>query len=193
MGTLCGKLAWFGLWGVSAALLSVSLRAQGPRLITAVPFAVHDNRIVVEIFLEHQGPFRVIFDTGGANVITPEVRRRLGSKILAKGTQAGRGSEAARSRRERILVDTGDRSNLTVFRTFAAATGLDALFAKSGRLPSTRTGLFATTSLSASVGLGLLRAFDLEFDYQHKRLRLEPRAGFREESVFVPLPGPKVR
>jgi hypothetical protein len=123
----------------------------------------------------------------------------------------------------RMLLDTGDRSNLTLFRKFAARSGLDSGFAARpeiptgvgvgglipgrlrsftsvefgpvhehaviGRLPSTRAGIFATSPLAASIGLGLLRNYNLEIDYQNRYVAFEPRAT-RLPSVFVPVPAP---
>ncbi len=290
----------------------------GPRSgerITTLPFELHDNRLVVSITLEGQGPFKVIFDTGGSNVITPEVRKLLGTKVLSTGETTGAGEGTAEistvrlgsmvlgglhlrnqdflvvdlsgikktfrferldglvgyevlqrarakidfdrkvidlfepepgrqrkgslqpfrlveqrpvipgaieGRSAQILIDTGDRSNLTLFERFAAATGLDAAFRDQeailtgvgvggpipgkiatiarldlgriaiqdvvARLPTTKSGLFATSELSASIGIGLLQGFNLEFDYQNGLLSLEPRKGFVRKSVFVPVP-----
>jgi hypothetical protein len=56
------------------------------------------------------------------------------------------------------------------------------------RLPMTKTGLFATSELSASVGLGLLRGFNLEFDYQNGLMGLEARKKYKQQSTFVPVP-----
>ena len=304
---------------VLTCLLTLTAPAfAGPKKsdpIATVPFELHDNRIFVSITLEGQGPFTVIFDTGGSNVITPEVRELLGSKVLGTDntTGAGEGSvetstvrlgsmalgafqmqdqeflvvdlgairsafrferldgligyevlQRARAkidfdrkvielfepepgrkrtgklqpfqlveqrpvipgtidgRSSKILIDTGDRSNLTIFERFAKSSGLDAAFRGSAailtgvgvggpipgkiatiarlklgeiaiqnvvaRLPTTNSGLFATSDLSASVGIGLLQGFNLEFDYQNGLLSLEPRKGFKQESVFVPVP-----
>ena len=283
--------------------------------IATVPFELHDNRIFVSITLEGQGPFSVIFDTGGSNVITPQVKQILGSKILSTDSTTGAGEgtveintvrigsmqlgglqlqdqdfvvvdlgeikqafsferldgligyevlqrarakidfdrkvielfepEPGRKRTARllpfqlvdqrpvvtgridgraakILIDTGDRSNLTLFEHFAVTSSLDAAFRDSAavltgvgvggpipgkiatiakvelgeitiqnvvaRLPTTKTGLFATSDLSASVGVGLLRGFNLEFDYQNGLLGLEARKGYKQQSNFVPVP-----
>jgi predicted aspartyl protease len=302
-----------------ACLLTLTAPAfAGPKqsdLITTVPFELHDNRMFVSIALEGQGPFTVIFDTGGSNVITPEVAKVLGSKVLGTDNTSGAGEgtvetstvrlgsmalgalqmhdqefivvdlgaiknafhferldgligfevlQRARAkidfdrkvielfepepgrkrtgklvpfqlvdqrpvipgtidgRASKILIDTGDRSNLTIFKRFAVSSGLDAAFRGSApiltgvgvggpipgkiasiarlvlggiaiqdvvaRLPTTNSGLFATSDLSASVGIGLLQGFNLEFDYQNGLLSLEPRKGFKQESTFVAVP-----
>lgn len=54
-----------------------------------VPFEFLNNHIFVKIRLDGQGPLNVFFDTGGMNVVTPEVAERLGLK--SEGAIQGRG------------------------------------------------------------------------------------------------------
>lgn len=289
--------------------------ASPPGVITVIPFTVHDNRILVNVMLNGKGPFVMIFDTGGANTITPTVQRQLG--IISQGhdlmdedvvgkrrvksvhvrtltlgaytlsdqkfevvnlqrirhafqfpqldgvigfellqrakvrvdfdqqrlwvlqpsvptTMAGARTVKFELKDDRpvidgrindqdakILIDTGDRSNLTLFRKFAKSSQLSELFANreqlvtgvgiSGpipgkiasvqrvslggsevtdilaRLPMTRKGYFTREDLSASAGLGLLKGFNLEFDYKNQQLTLQPRVGYAEPSTFTPV------
>src|SRR5665213_182463 len=46
----------------------------------SVPFTLHDNRMLVDVFLNGQGPFVMVFDAGGANTLTPEVQKILDLK-----------------------------------------------------------------------------------------------------------------
>lgn len=287
-------------------------QAKARSQILSVPFLLHDNRILVEVRLDGKGPFTMIFDTGGANIITPSVQKALSLRTLSKGTETGAGEKEVESGTVRIrkmrlgafslhnqafevldldaikrafgfknldgivglellqqkqvtvnfdrmrlevrdfttplpnalpfelvgdkpvvegsiagipakiMIDTGDRSNLTLFRNFAEASGLAAKFAASqelitgmgvggpipgkvatvekvalgpivterivARLPTTKSGYFATSSLSGSLGIGWLKAFDLTFDYKNKRLSLVPRRDFVAQSQFTPVP-----
>ncbi|HSK75076.1 MAG TPA: aspartyl protease family protein [Thermoanaerobaculia bacterium] len=54
-----------------------------------VPFEFLNHHIFVKIQLDGQGPLNVFFDTGGMNVVTPEVAQRLGLK--SEGAIQGRG------------------------------------------------------------------------------------------------------
>ena len=54
-----------------------------------VPFEFLNNHIFVKIRLDGQGPLNVVFDTGGMNVVTPEVAKRLG--LESEGAIQGRG------------------------------------------------------------------------------------------------------
>lgn len=286
---------------------------QSP-VVSTIPFALHDNRLLVNVMLDGQGPFVMIFDTGGSNTLTPSVQKLLDLKSQGPELATGAGEKTvsinsvhvksmqfgdvkledqkflvinlnkiqkafkfahldgiigyellqkARVRIDfdnqlieivrddapsldaagtmkfefadespvidgkidgksaRILLDTGDRSNLTLFRKFAALSGLQDLFHHEktritglgiggpirgriaplkeidlgdqkvtnikARLPLTRGGYFFKSEISASAGIGLLKAFNLEFDYKHHLVSLQPRPGYHEESVFVPI------
>jgi hypothetical protein len=123
----------------------------------------------------------------------------------------------------KILLDTGDRSNVTLFRKFAKASLLEELFAHReamltgmgvggpiqgklasvqkvdlgakvevsdvlARLPLTKRGYFYQNEISASAGMGLLKGFNMEFDYKNRIVALEKRKDFKETSTFVPVP-----
>ncbi|WP_428269506.1 aspartyl protease family protein [Haliangium sp.] len=54
-----------------------------------LPFELHNNHIYVEGRINGQGPVRLLVDTGGANVLTPEAAKALG--IEAEGAMQARG------------------------------------------------------------------------------------------------------
>ncbi len=56
---------------------------------TTVPFMLTNGHIYLDVRLDGQGPFRFLCDTGGANIITPEVAKSLG--LGATGSLEGRG------------------------------------------------------------------------------------------------------
>ena len=45
-----------------------------------VPFELLDNRIFIDVKINSQGPFRFLLDSGGGNLVTPEVARELNLK-----------------------------------------------------------------------------------------------------------------
>lgn len=51
--------------------------AGGARLSTT-PFELIDNRIFLQATINGAGPFSMIFDTGGSNIVTPDVARAAG-------------------------------------------------------------------------------------------------------------------
>lgn len=105
------------------------------------------------------------------------------------------------------LLDTGDRSSLTVFKQFATRhhlydspnavrnvvtgfgiggpvysdvfrTGVDLFESKFDnvltRASRDRGGVFATSTLTGSIGNGLLKRFNIIYDYPHRRLIVWP-------------------
>jgi predicted aspartyl protease len=70
----------------------------------AIPFHLHDNRILLNVEINGAGPFVFIFDTGGArsNTLTPEVAQRLGLKTVEGGAAHGAGNDAVRSWKTKV-------------------------------------------------------------------------------------------
>ncbi len=56
---------------------------------TTVPFTLVNNHIYIDVTLNGKGPFRLLCDTGGANIVTPEVAKELGLEV--QGAFQGRG------------------------------------------------------------------------------------------------------
>jgi hypothetical protein len=54
-----------------------------------LPFRLLNNHLFVEGQMDGKGPLHLLFDTGGANILTPETARRLG--LEAQGSLQGRG------------------------------------------------------------------------------------------------------
>jgi len=68
---------------------------------------VLNNHIYVDVKLNGQGPFRFLFDTGGANVIVPRLVEKL--HLTAKGALEGRG---AGEKSEDVALTTIDKLEL---------------------------------------------------------------------------------
>jgi hypothetical protein len=118
-----------------------------------------------------------------------------------------------------FVIDTGDRSSLTLFRRFAQAndfyrdapvrnaiTGVGiggpiysdvmrtsvSLFGATipgvvTRASRDRGGVFATATQAASIGTGLLKCFNLVFDYPEKRIFAWHSRFFGEPDEYRPL------
>jgi Aspartyl protease/PDZ domain len=61
----------------------------GGKTSTTVPFKLLNNHIYLEVKLNGKGPYRLMCDTGGANIVTPELVKELGLK--SEGAFQGRG------------------------------------------------------------------------------------------------------
>ena len=63
---------------------------------TTVPFELVDNHVYLSVMLDGKGPYRFLFDTGGANVVDPAVIREIGavSAGTVQGSGVGSGTDA---------------------------------------------------------------------------------------------------
>lgn len=75
------------------AFLSHSYSAE--TRTSPLKFELIENRIFVDVFINDQGPFKFIFDTGGNNSMTFALARQLGLPVkdIGDGAGAGNGSQ----------------------------------------------------------------------------------------------------
>ncbi|MBV9270112.1 MAG: aspartyl protease family protein [Candidatus Eremiobacteraeota bacterium] len=59
------------------------------QMTTTVPVALVENHVYLDVMLNGKGPYHMIFDTGGANIIDPAVAQEIGA--LGKGNMQGSG------------------------------------------------------------------------------------------------------
>jgi hypothetical protein len=131
--------------------------ANGASSVT-VPFELLNNHIYVQVRLNGRGPYRLLCDTGGANIITPEVASELGVKTEGKLEGAGVGEKSEDISLTHIgKVEIGDafidNQVFYVFPlgTFSNVEGIAAL------------GL---------VGYEIFKRFVVRIDYETNRLTL---------------------
>src|SRR5439155_11893760 len=100
---------------------------------TTVPFELFNNHIYVQARLNGQGPFRLLCDTGGANIVTPDLAQKPGLKT--EGALQGRGvgeksEDVGLARVEKVQVGdvTVDNQVFAVYplAAFASAEGVSS-------------------------------------------------------------------
>lgn len=69
------------------------LAIAGGAASTVIPFELINNHIFVDVFVDGKGPIRMIFDTGGSNVVTPAVAERLGLQTEGRFQARGVGEK----------------------------------------------------------------------------------------------------
>ena len=296
----------------TATISDADYRIVGGKTSTVVPFELFDNRQMLKVKINGQGPFTFGLDTGGRNLITPEVAAKLELKLTDEFQTGGAGENRVsawwtqvekvefgeilatdqrfvvlsledikkaigfkefdgllgqelfqslttkidfqrgemtftnpeefeykgngdiipfefaghipRIKGEidgingEIIIDTGDRSSLTLFVPFyekndfqtkyperkKALTGWgigggipsEMIRLKSikigqreisdviTRLPLVKSGAFTGSNQIASIGSGLLKRFNVIFDYKRKRIILEKNKNFDYEEKF---------
>jgi hypothetical protein len=147
----------------------------GGKSSTTVPFELLNNHIYVEVKLNDKGPFRVLCDTGGANIITPELARDLGLK--SEGALQGRGvgeksEDVGLVKMQSLGVGEATLSN-QVFAVFPMGT----FSAVEG------------TQVNGLIGYEVFKRFVAKVDYEHHRITLTVPSAFsyKDEGTVVPF------
>ena len=131
---------------------------------TTVPFELINNHIYVQARLNGQGPFRLLCDTGGANVVTPDLAQTLGLKT--EGALQGRGvgetsEDVGLTKVEKVQVGdvTVDNQVFAVYPlgTFARVEGV---------------------SSSGLIGYEVFKRFVVRVDYEKSLLTFTEPAAF---------------
>jgi thiol-disulfide isomerase/thioredoxin len=130
----------------------------GGRTSTSVPFTLANGHIYLQVKLDGKGPFLFLCDTGGANIVTPEVAKTLG--LASAGTIQGRGvgeksEDVALTKVGKLEVGEASLAD-QVFAVFPLA------------------GLAEAEGVAAQglIGYEVFKRFVVEIDYEHGRLTL---------------------
>ena len=130
----------------------------GGRTSTTVPFTLANGHIYLQVRLDGKGPFLFLCDTGGANIVTPEVAKSLG--LASAGAIQGRG-----------VGEKSEDVGLTKVRKLEVgdASLTDQVFAV-----SPMGGLAEAEGVTAQglIGYEVFKRFVVEIDYERGRLTL---------------------
>jgi hypothetical protein len=141
---------------------------------TTIPFELLNNHIYVQVKLNGKGPFRMLCDTGGANIVTPEAAKELG--LATEGALQGRGvgeksEDVALAKVEKLQV--GD------------ATLKDQVFAV---YPMAAFSKVEGVASSGLVGYEIFKRFVVTVDYEGSRLTLTLPQAFDYEGHGTVVP-----
>jgi aspartyl protease/PDZ domain-containing protein len=124
-----------------------------------VPITLHENHVYLHVMLNGKGPYLFIFDTGGANIIDPQVAQEIGAggKGSMQGTGVGSGTES---------FSFADVDKLQV----GDATLRHQLFA----VVPVRAGFGVSTGMTVDglIGWEVLARFITSFDYAENQVTL---------------------
>ncbi len=142
---------------------------------TSIPFDLIENHVYLNVMLNGKGPFRFIFDTGGANIIDPSVAVAIGAAGKGSIQGGGVGSQTQ-------AFSFANVANMQI----GNATVKNQLF---GVVP-TRVG-FGTTGgepIDGLIGFEVLSRFVTTFDYGSNRVVLQmPGAAPPAGADIVPI------
>jgi hypothetical protein len=147
--------------------------AQGGRAVT-VPFEMINNHMYVDVKLNGQGPYRLLCDTGGANIVTPALATELGLKT--EGRFEGRGvgeksEDIGMTRMERLEIGDAYLRD-QVFFVF----------------PLGELGRVEGIAAHGLIGYEVFKRFIVRIDYERNRLTLTDPASFEYTGSGVRVP-----
>jgi hypothetical protein len=130
----------------------------GGKSSTTLPFELINNHIYVQVKLNGKGPYRLLCDTGGMNIVTPELAKELGLK--AEGAFEGRG--------------VGEKSE------DVAVTKVESLQVGEATLANQLFAVFPLGSLASAegvpehglIGYEVFKRFVVKVDYERSELTL---------------------
>jgi hypothetical protein len=150
---------------------------SGGKTSTALPFDLIDNRIVINVRLNDQGPFRLIFDSGAGAVISPEVARSLGLKIENSQTGGGGVGEQTVERGETTIsrIEVGDIHFPA--EEFGVISFSDSKY------------VFGANRIDGIIGYSIFKRLVVRVDYERRQLTFTEPSGFvyKGQGSIVPI------
>lgn len=126
----------------------------GAATSTSVPFDLVDNHVYLSVMLDGKGPYRFIYDTGGANIVDPAVAREIGA--TGRGSVQGSGVGSTTESVSFATVDTMQIGDATVKHQLFGVAPTRLGFGISGGRP-----------VDGLIGFEVLSRFITTFDYAH--------------------------
>jgi hypothetical protein len=141
---------------------------------TTFPFQLVNNHIYADVSINGQGPYTFIFDTGGVNVVSPSLARKLGMGIEGKLDARGAGSGTMQAGLTKVSrLDLG------------AATIKDQLFMSA---PLDSMANVEGMEMPGMVGFETFRRFVTRIDYGNHTITLIDPARFDAKDAGTPVP-----
>jgi hypothetical protein len=126
---------------------------------TSIPFELVDNHVALNVTIDGKGPFRFLFDTGGANIVDVDVAKQLGLTAAGKGAGSGVGSSTEAF--QFATVDALGVGGATLRKQVFAVAPVHAGFGMSSGKP-----------VDGLIGFEVLARFVTTFDYGNERVVL---------------------
>jgi hypothetical protein len=139
---------------------------------TPVPFDLVENHVYLDVMLNGKGPYHMIFDTGGANIVDPAVAREIGA--FGTGSVQGSGVGAKTESLSFAKVDTLKVGDAILRDQVFAVAPVRAGF-----------GISAGRSADGLIGWEVLARYVTTFDYAGARDTMTFYAPYLEEHPQV--------
>ncbi len=132
-----------------------------------VPFEFVDGRLFVQVMLNGKGPFRMLFDAGGANALVPRAATELGV------SPTGSSQDGAL-----VTIDRIDLGGVVLERQRFAVVDLSATFLRVDGL----------ADVAGIVGYEFFKRLPIRLDYERSRATLHQPAGFKYAGTGTKVP-----
>ena len=126
-----------------------------------------DGQLIVNANINGQGPFPMMFDTGGVEAITPKTATSLGLSVEGEGTVRGSGERA-------VSVALTHLQTLRLGGAELSDVALPVI-----PLPQFITDRGNRAPLAGLIGFGVLSRFIVRLSYDDQTLTLTPAGDFR--------------
>lgn len=146
--------------------------AGGAHSVT-FPFDLIANHIHAKVKINGTGPYEFIFDTGGVNIITPDLAKALGVKI--EGHVEGRGAGDSTIDMSLTHVEKLDVGGAIVNNQLFIAFDLDGMYPANG------------THMPGMIGYEVFRRFVTQIDYGARTITLIDPKFFDPKDAGTPI------
>lgn len=137
----------------------------GGKTSTTLPLDLLNNHIYLQVKLNNKGPFRMLCDTGGANIISPEMSRQLGLK--AEGALQGRGVGEKSEDVGLVKMQSVQIGDVTLANQVFAVYPMETLSAVEG------------VQVNGLIGYEVFKRFVTNVDYEHSMITFTTPATFK--------------
>ncbi len=144
--------------------------------VVEVPFQIRNGHVFIDVKLNGKGPFHMLFDTGGANVVLPSALSALALK--PKGARTGGGAGEPQQDVDVVAIERLDFGGLVLERQPFVAIDLGALMRR----------VEGVDDVAGIVGYEVLRRLPARIDYERSRLVLYRPRAFRPPANAVRVP-----
>ena len=147
----------------------------GGKSSTSVPFDLLNNHIYVRVKLNGKGPYQMLCDTGGANIITPTLAKELNLK--SEGALQGRGVGEKSEDVGLVKIGTVSVDDATLSNQLFAVYPMESFAAVEG------------VPVDGLIGYEMFKRFVARVDYEHNVITLTLPSAFtyRGEGIVVPF------
>jgi hypothetical protein len=137
------------------------------------PFDLIANHIHAHVMINGKGPYYFVFDTGGVNILTPELAHELGAKI--EGESEVRGAGEGTSTSGLTHVDEVDLGGAVIKDQLFATYALDSLYPTGG------------AHMQGMIGYEVFRRFVTRIDYGARTISLIDPKAFNAADAGAPI------